>query len=323
MPNVLSIQSHVVSGYVGNRAATFPMQYMGLDVDVINTVQLSNHTGYEKFIGKVFDSGHILELFEGLEYNKIDEYSYLLTGYMGNASNVDAVESIAKKLKKKNDKLFFLLDTVLGDYGKLYVPKELIALYREKLVLLADLVTPNQFEAELITERKITKLSDAIEACDYFHNLGVPNVIITSSLLEDVSVEGMDNVPLLHMIGSHMDPVSKTKKAFRISFPNLPGYFTGAGDLFCSLILSRLATDTNSEESGSDKLKKCCELAFASQNNIIEETMKYQKTTNIPAPLGLDQSGMSSELVKSFELKLIANRKYISDPIVKYQAVDI
>ncbi|KAJ2174286.1 hypothetical protein GGF45_004172, partial [Coemansia sp. RSA 551] len=87
MARILSIQSHVVSGYVGNRAATFPLQLLGHEVDVINTVQFSNHTGYNAVRGDRFSASHVLDLFDGLQTNGLDAYTHLLTGYMGNSDN--------------------------------------------------------------------------------------------------------------------------------------------------------------------------------------------------------------------------------------------
>ncbi|KAJ2545140.1 hypothetical protein EV175_005834, partial [Coemansia sp. RSA 1933] len=88
MQRILSIQSHVVSGYVGNRAATFPLQLLGHEVDVINTVQLSNHTGYNTVRGTRFLDTHLRELFAGLCANGLHRgYTHLLCGYIGNSEN--------------------------------------------------------------------------------------------------------------------------------------------------------------------------------------------------------------------------------------------
>ncbi|KAJ2356898.1 hypothetical protein GGF43_001786, partial [Coemansia sp. RSA 2618] len=177
MTRILSIQSHVVSGYVGNRAATFPLQLLGHEVDVINTVQFSNHTAYNAVRGDRFAASHILDLFAGLQANALDRgYTHLLTGYMGNSENVRAVESVARQLKRTNPQLTFVVDPVLGDDGALYVPEELVALYRDVLCPLAALATPNQFEAELLTGVSIASLDDAKRACDELHRIGVPGV---------------------------------------------------------------------------------------------------------------------------------------------------
>ncbi|PVV01991.1 hypothetical protein BB560_003568 [Smittium megazygosporum] len=288
---VLSIQSHVVSGYVGNRAATFPMQYCGLDVDVINTVQLSNHTGYKSIKGSVFEGSHITDLFSGLETNGLTDYDYVLSGYMGNSDNVQAVSEIVKSLKKKNKNTFFLLDTVLGDYGELYVPVELVDLYRVHLCPLADMVTPNQFEAETLS--------------------GVKIVVITSFSLPD---EHPDT--LLHLVASIKS--GGKSQVLKVSFPFLRGYFTGAGDLLCALLLSRLSELPSITDVSADDFKAAIESALASQHLILSATAEQQKLANIPAPPGLAQSQMSSELVRSFELRLIANRHLLVNPKIPF-----
>ncbi|KAK2570794.1 Pyridoxal kinase [Acropora cervicornis] len=117
---VLSIQSHVVSGYVGNDSATFPLQVLGFEVDTINSVQLSNHTGYEHIKGQVLDAKELKVLFEGLKLNNIHFYSHLLT----------------------------VCDPVMGDAGQFYVPEELMPVYRDQILPQVDIITPNQFEAE-------------------------------------------------------------------------------------------------------------------------------------------------------------------------------
>ncbi|XP_015670221.1 pyridoxal kinase, partial [Protobothrops mucrosquamatus] len=77
---VLSIQSHVVRGYVGNKAATFPLQVLGFEIDTVNSVQFSNHTGYDHWKGQVLNSNELHELYEGLKLNNVNHYDYVLTG---------------------------------------------------------------------------------------------------------------------------------------------------------------------------------------------------------------------------------------------------
>nr|CAB3466414.1 unnamed protein product [Digitaria exilis] len=109
---VLSIQSHTVQGYVGNKSAVFPLQLLGFDVDPINSVQFSNHTGYPTFRGQVLNGKQLWDLIEGLEENELLHYTHLLT----------------------------VCDPVLGDEGKLYVPQELISLYQQKVVITSALI---------------------------------------------------------------------------------------------------------------------------------------------------------------------------------------
>jgi pyridoxine kinase len=115
---VLSIQSHVVSGYAGNKCAVFPLQLHGFEVDVINSVQFSNHTGHKGGVrGTRLDIKDLNDLVEGLELNDLLEYSHILTGYCGDVSFLRGIVQLVKKLKEKNPNLVYVCDPVLGDDG--------------------------------------------------------------------------------------------------------------------------------------------------------------------------------------------------------------
>ena len=190
---VLSIQSHVVSGYVGNKAAVFPLQLLGFDVDIINSVQYSNHTGYPCGVeGEVLDGQRLISLIDGMERNGLlaaspssdeDEgprIGNILTGYIGSASFLSAVVQIVHKLKTYNPACRYICDPVLGDHGKFYVPIELVHIYKRDVLPIADIITPNQFEIEQLTGITISNIIDAQIACGILHDMGVNTVLITS-----------------------------------------------------------------------------------------------------------------------------------------------
>jgi pyridoxine kinase len=106
-PRVLSIQSHVVSGYVGNKCVVFPLNRLGIECDAVNSVQFSNHTGYPRFAGRVLDGEGLWELVEGLEANGLLRYTHLLTGYIGSLSLLRTVARVAAKLREHNPQLVF------------------------------------------------------------------------------------------------------------------------------------------------------------------------------------------------------------------------
>ncbi len=162
---VLSIQSHVVSGYVGNKSATFPLQLLGFEVDAINSVQVritvreieipmsffglwqfSNHTGYEHGVhGQVLDDAQLRVLIDGLALNDLDNYSHVINGYIGSDSFLKQTGETIKKLKEKNPNLIYVCDPVMGDTGPgWYVPKTLLPIYRDEILPLADVCVPNQ-----------------------------------------------------------------------------------------------------------------------------------------------------------------------------------
>ncbi|GAK73834.1 pyridoxal kinase, partial ['Chrysanthemum coronarium' phytoplasma] len=113
--NILSIQSHVVYGYVGNKAAVYPLQNMNFDVWPINTVQFSNHTGYQKWQGQIFNKQNIVDLVEGLFALGVEKQCQaILTGYMGSLYICEAVLEIVARFKRTNPDILYLCDPVMG-----------------------------------------------------------------------------------------------------------------------------------------------------------------------------------------------------------------
>ena len=231
---VLSIQSHVVHGHVGNKSAVFPMQLLGLDVDPVNSVQFSNHTGYSAgFTGDRLSGEQLATLVAGLEKNALlAGFTHLLTGYIGDVSFLRHLLAVVAKLRQVNPDLVYVCDPVMGDDGKLYVPDELVAIYREDVVGLATILTPNQFECELLSGCKITDLASAAVACDALHAKGPKVVFLTSSSLGD----GDSLTVMISATGGEGSGGPATRH--QILIPKLEGYFTGTGDLIAATFLA-------------------------------------------------------------------------------------
>ncbi|XP_070517716.1 pyridoxal kinase isoform X2 [Cardiocondyla obscurior] len=223
-PRILSIQSHVVSGYVGNKSATFPLQLLGFEVDVINSVQLSNHTGYKVFKGQVLNDKDLEDLVDGLTQNGLDNYTHLLTGYIGSASFLKRVALVITALKAKNPNLIYVCDPVMGDNGKLYVPEALKDIYKNEIVPLADVITPNQFELELLTDEKVTNMSELQKSIKKLHQNGPKTVAISSTEFSNTLITVVSTI--------------KDNTLLKISIPKIPATFTGSGDLFAALFLA-------------------------------------------------------------------------------------
>ena len=131
---VLSIQSHVVQGYVGNKSAVLPLQLLGMDVDPINSVQFSNHTGYERVTGRHLTGEELHDLLDGMAANNLlqDAHTHLLTGYVGSVSLLLAIVRVYERLQAAQtdaERLVYVCDPVLGDRGRLYVPIEMGTFY--------------------------------------------------------------------------------------------------------------------------------------------------------------------------------------------------
>ncbi|KAF2187841.1 Ribokinase-like protein [Zopfia rhizophila CBS 207.26] len=181
---VLAIASHVVHGYVGNKMATFVMQSFGCDVCAINTVHYSNHTAYKQVKGTKTTAQQVKILYEGLQQSCLNNFDLLLTGYMPSAEVVQTVGKIGRDLKfhagTKPGSFFWVLDPVMGDNGELYIPEDEVPQYKS-LLREADLILPNQFEAELLSDTTITDLASLAAAIQILHKTyQVPHVIITS-----------------------------------------------------------------------------------------------------------------------------------------------
>ncbi|KAM7268124.1 hypothetical protein ACFE04_010290 [Oxalis oulophora] len=321
---VLSIQSHTVQGYVGNKAALFPLQLLGYDVDPINSVQFSNHTGYPTFKGQVLNGEQLWDLIQGLEANQLLHYTHLLTGYIGSVSFLDTVLEVVKKLRSVNPKLVYVCDPVMGDDGKLYVPKELVSVYREKVVPVASMLTPNQFEAEQLTGSRyllmflkqhsckdysarlklfmvlkfspviaksdlwILSEADGREACNILHAAGPSKVVITS-----INIDSN-----LLLIGSHQKEKGQPPEQFKIKIPKIPAYFTGTGDMMTSLLLGW-------SNKYSDNLDKAAELAVSSLQALLQRTLNDYRSA------GYDPQS------SSLEIRLIQSQDDIRNPQVR------
>lgn len=257
---VLSIQSHTVQGYVGNKSAVFPLQLLGYDVDPINSVQFSNHTGYPTFKGQVLDGQQLWDLIEGLSANNLLYYTHLLTGYIGSVSFLNTILGVVEKLRLINPEVIYVCDPVMGDDGKLYVPEELVSVYREKVVPVASMLTPNQFEIEQLTGSRIVSEKDGFEACKKLHSAGPKKVIITSIKIDDN----------LLLIGSHQKVKGQPPEQFKIVIPMIPVYFTGTGDLMTALLLGW-------SNKYPDDLDKASELAVSSLQAVLRRTLADYK----------------------------------------------
>jgi len=188
---ILSIQSHVVFGYAGNKAAVFPMQKLGFDVSPIYTVQLSNHTRYDIFKGSFFEAGDIQNLINGLKENDfLNQHDAVLSGYIGNADVAMVIANTVKELKANNNNILYCCDPVFGDFydnqetGSIFATKEHPAMFLEHLLPLADIVTPNLFELSVLTDMNISNAGDLEIACKKLiklNNKANQIVVVTST----------------------------------------------------------------------------------------------------------------------------------------------
>ncbi|MCD6045110.1 MAG: pyridoxal/pyridoxine/pyridoxamine kinase [Gammaproteobacteria bacterium] len=230
---ILSIQSHVAYGYVGNKAAVYPLQAMGYDVWPVNTVQFSNHTGYGHWEGEIFSKEHIHQVILGLEtLNLIPSCQAILSGYMGSEAICHEVAETVKRFKAKNPALLYLCDPVIGNQH-CFVKPEVLEFFKHHLV--ADIITPNQYEAETLSGIPIKTVADLKTTAQFFQDKGSQVVIITGVKLNDVAPD------TLHIYGGEGNQ-HYLLAAKEYTFPVPP---SGTGDLFSAVFLGSYLTYKN------------------------------------------------------------------------------
>ena len=151
--NVLSIQSTVTYGRVGNRAAVFALERLGHDVWPIDTVAFSNHPAHDGFRGRVVPAAEIAALVEGLAARGVlGRCDAVLSGYLGDPATALWWRTPSRRVRAANPAALYCCDPVIGEVGRgVYVRDGIAEAFRERLVGLADVVTPNPFELELLT----------------------------------------------------------------------------------------------------------------------------------------------------------------------------
>ena len=226
--NILSIQSHVAYGHVGNSAAVFPLQRMGVEVWPIHTVQFSNHTGYGKWRGRVFDAALIRELVAGIEQREcLGECDGVLSGYVGEADIGAAILDAVATVKRANPSAKYCCDPVIGDVGRgIFVREGIPAFMKEKAVPAADIITPNQFELDYLAGCESRTLADVLGAVKAVHALGPRAVLVTSLHIDDTPDNAIDLL------------ASDETGRFRLRTPKLRLVVNGAGDAIAALFFA-------------------------------------------------------------------------------------
>lgn len=291
---ILSIQSHVVSGYVGNKCVTFPLQILGFDVDTIDTVQFCNHTGYPIWKGVVSDTEDLDLLLEKLNTSV---YTHVMTGYGSSYSLLERIRDLVAEMKRANPEVVYVCDPVMGDNGFLYVPAEIVPLYKKDLLRMADIVTPNQYEAELLTGIQIKDESSALDAMEALHVIGATSVVITSA-----TVDG--NSGTLVVFASKRTGDRMT--SLRVDVPRIDAHFCGTGDLFSAVLVGWMTKSNNN-------LRVSVEKAVSTIQAVLKKT--YRHAQNMHSEPELKYS--SYEL----ELRLVQSKDEIEEPPQSFKAV--
>ncbi len=242
MTTILSIQSSVAYGHVGNSAATFPLMRSGVEVWPVLTVHFSNHTGYGDWRGPLLAAEDVAEVIRGIDDRGVlPRVDAVLSGYQG-AEEVGAVVLDAVALvKERSSRAIYCCDPVMGDVGRgFFVRPGIPEFMRDQVVPKAQIVTPNHFELDFLTGRETHTLDEVIEAAHALRAVG-PETVLVTSVVTDTTDD--DSLTMLAVTG---------EGAWQVTTPRLDRTFTGSGDLTAAMFLAHwLRTHSAAEAVGA------------------------------------------------------------------------
>lgn len=293
-----------------------------------------NHTAYKRWKGRKTPASEIAELWTGLKEAGLDDFDVLLSGYCPSAAIVAEVGVIARELRARraaaaasDGKFFWVLDPVMGDNGKLYVAEDTVPAFRT-LVGEADLILPNQFEAELLSGVAVRDLVSMGEAMERLHRaFGVPHVVITSVRLP-ATEDGMVTT-MMTVIGSTATS-DRRPRMFRVTIPAFPVFFSGTGDMFAALMVSRLReaareagvlgrehwTSDDGVRATELPLARAAERVLASMHAVLRDTAReYDKVAQgLEGQAGVEEDQRHLRLTRAAEVRVVRNVECLRHP---------
>ena len=238
----LSIQSSVAFGHVGNSAAVFPLQRLGIEAIPVHTVNFSNHTGYGEWRGPVLPAADVADVIRGVEERgAFTGTDAVLSGYQGGNDIADVILDAVARVKRANPHAIYACDPVMGNATSgCFVHPDIPDLLKNKVVPAADLITPNQFELGYLTETSPRTLEETLTSVDLVRAMGPSTVLVTSVLPPDAP-EGSIEMLAVHNNGNG-------DEAWVVQTPHLPMKANGSGDVTAALFTAHLL------ESGSARI---------------------------------------------------------------------
>lgn len=235
---ILSIQSAVAYGHVGNSAAVFPLQRIGVEVLPVYTVNFSNHTGYGAWRGPLIAPDDVREVITGIEERGVfSQIDALLSGYQGGEGIGDVIIDAVARVKTANPSAVYACDPVMGNAKSgCFVAPAIPVLLRERVVPVADIITPNQFELGFLTDTEPDTLESTLASVDLAHAMGPRTVLVTS-------VERPDREE-----GTIEMLAADDQGAWVVQTPHLPMKANGSGDVTAALFTAHYV------ETGSAKI---------------------------------------------------------------------
>lgn len=229
---ILSIQSSVAYGHVGNSAAVFPLQRLGHEVWPVLTVHFSNHTGYGAWRGPLLAPADVAEVIAGIaDRGVLGSADAVLSGYQGDPAMGAVILDAVAKVKAANPEAVYCCDPVMGDVGRgMFVRSGIPEYLRDVVVPRADIITPNHFELDFLAGRATSSVPELLAAVDVVRETGPRHVLVTSVLHGDVPAGYLEVVAV------------SDGGAWAVTTPLLPINPNGGGDVTAALYLAHLQT---------------------------------------------------------------------------------
>ena len=280
---ILSIQSHVSYGHVGNSAAVFPLQRRGHEVWPVHTVNYSNHTGYGDWGGPIIAPEDVRAVIDGIDRREVlGRVDAVLSGYQGGAGIADVIIDTVKRVKALNPDAVYACDPVMGNAKSgCFVHPDVPVMIRERVIPVADIITPNQFELGFLTHTEPLTLEDTLTSVDKAIAMG-PRVVLVTSVERPDRPEGT-----IEMLAA------TSEEAWLVQTPHLPFKANGSGDVTAALFTAHL------HESSS--LKTALEATTSSVFDLLRST---------------HESGER-------ELQLIESQEFFAHPAMQFTATRV
>ncbi|CAB0561302.1 pyridoxal kinase PdxY [Corynebacterium diphtheriae] len=237
--NILSIQSHVSYGHVGNSAAVFPLQRIGHEVWPVHTVNFSNHTGYGQWGGELIPAAQVRNVIDGMEqrgaFERIDA---ILSGYQGGSDIADVIVDAVARIKEANPQAVYACDPVMGNAKSGCFVSDLIPpLLRDKVVPVADIITPNQFELEYLTGVPAHDTPSTLEAIAAAQEMGPNTVLVTSVRRPETPADAIEMI------------AANEQGAWLVRTPFIDFKRNGSGDVTAALFTGHYIRERNAADA--------------------------------------------------------------------------
>ncbi|MDR6216400.1 pyridoxal kinase PdxY [Paracidovorax wautersii] len=284
-PLVLSIQSHVAYGHVGNDAAMLPLQLLGIEPVAVHTVQFSNHTGYGEFKGQVFTPAHIGDVLDGLRARGVlARCQAVLSGYLGDAGVGEAILAAVQEIRTQRPEAHYLCDPVMGDVGRgVFVRPGIPEFLRRRALAQASILTPNQYEFEMLHGQPLGSVDDAIAAARALlgstPGTGPSLIVVTSLRTPDLPTDRLATLAV----------TARDAWLVQTPFIDLQPLPNGMGDVFSAVLLGHLLRGASEPDAVSS--------AVSSLYALVSRTTPGQR-----------------------DLPLVACREQITAPAERFQA---